>query len=439
MKMKLAIAGTGYVGLVTGVCLAEVGHTVICYDIQEEKISLLSEGKSPIYEPGVEDIIKKNMEESRLFFTTDPGEAYKEADCIFIAVGTPESEDGSANMQFVEEAAMTIASHIKPDSTVVIKSTVPVGVNERIEDLIFEHSGHRISVVSNPEFLREGSAIHDSFNGDRIVIGANDQLAGDLVEKIYQPFNIPVVRTDVRSAEMIKYASNAFLATKISFINEVANLCEATGANVADVAKGMGMDKRIGEQFLRAGIGFGGSCFPKDTKALQKLAGDYHYDFKILSAVIDVNSRQKLKLFEKAREFYPEMTGKKAAILGLSFKPNTDDIREAPSIELLNELLLAGAEVEVYDPIAMKNVETIYGNKINYASSAEACLQDKDVAFIVTEWEEIKSIPLESYRTKMTVPNIVDGRNCYSLEEAAASGINYLSIGRQMIKSSQHC
>jgi UDPglucose 6-dehydrogenase len=433
--MRIAIAGTGYVGLVTGVCLAEVGHQVTCFDINEEKIEFLRSGTSPIYEPGLEELMKKNMEEGRLFFTSSPDEAYRQAEVVFIAVGTPEKEDGSADLRYIEKAAITIAQHVNNDVVVVIKSTVPVGTNEKVEQLLKTKAPTDITirVVSNPEFLREGSAVYDTFHADRIVIGANDEEAGNLVEKIYEPFHLPILRTDIRSAEMIKYASNVFLATKISFINEIANLCEKTGADIEDVAKGMGMDQRIGAKFLRAGIGFGGSCFPKDTKALQKTAAEHNYQFHILDAVLQVNNIQKGKLYEKAKTIFPSLQGKTVAVLGLAFKPNTDDIREAPSLELLQQLLLDEANVRVYDPIAMKNVKKIFGDKLTYASHIEEAITEAEVAFIVTEWDQIKQFPLTQYQKLMKHPLIIDGRNCYTLDQAQQARIHYLSIGRKPI------
>ncbi|MGD6875647.1 UDP-glucose dehydrogenase family protein [Bacillus infantis] len=433
--MNITIAGTGYVGLVTGVCLSDVGHHITCFDINEDKVAMLNSGKSPIYEPGLEELIKINMEKGKLKFTSSPKEAYAGAECIFLAVGTPENEDGSANLTYIEDAALTISEYITTDAIIVTKSTVPVGTNERIERLIKERLPQSINIkaVSNPEFLREGTAIHDTFHGDRIVIGSNDEDAGDAVEKIYAPFNIPVVRTDIRSAEMIKYASNAFLATKISFINEVANLCEATGANIEHVAEGMGYDKRIGNRFLQAGVGFGGSCFPKDTKALQHLAAQHDYDFQMLQVIINVNTEQKNKLFSKAQSHLGSLEGKRAAVLGLSFKPNTDDIREAPSLELINHLLLENADVTVFDPIAMSNVEKLYGNKIEYARSAEMAIEGADVAFIVTEWKEIKEISLNTFKSLMRTAIIFDGRNCFEIQEAERSGVEYYSIGRRPV------
>ncbi|MBU8881099.1 UDP-glucose/GDP-mannose dehydrogenase family protein [Bacillus sp. FJAT-29790] len=433
--MKITIAGTGYVGLVTGVCLSEVGHHITCFDVNKQTISLLNSGESPIYEPGLENLIRNNKEAGRLHFTSNPEKAYAEADCIFIAVGTPENEDGSANLLSIENVALSISKYVHKDITIVTKSTVPVGTNEWIGRIIQERipKEYRVTVVSNPEFLREGSAIYDTFNGDRIVIGSDDREAGKRIEKIYEPFNIPIIHTDIRSAEMIKYASNGFLAAKISFINEVANLCEKTGANVEKVAEGMGYDKRIGNQFLRAGIGFGGSCFPKDTKALQHLAAQYDYDFKILQAIIDVNNVQKNWLYEKAKQHFGSLNGKKAAVLGLAFKPNTDDIREAPSLELIQNLLLDEANVTVYDPIAMSNVGKIYGSKLQYAESVKEAIENADVTFIVTEWKEIKEFPLTEMRNGMLSPVIFDGRNCYSLEDARRLNVKYFSIGRMAI------
>ncbi len=430
--MRIAVVGIGYAGLVTGVCLSEVGHQVTCYDISSEKITELKQGRSPIYEPGIEELMSNNVQSGNLIFTTVAQEAYKDVDCIIIAVGTPESEDGSADLQYVETSAVTIAETIKSDTIVVIKSTVPVGTNEYIERLINERTskGIRVHLVSNPEFLREGSAIKDTFKGDRIVIGSENDEAGNLVEEVYKPFNVPIVRTDLKSAEMIKYASNAFLATKISFINEISNLCEKTGANVEKVALGMGFDQRIGNQFLKAGIGFGGSCFPKDTKALMNLAEQVEAPSHMLEAVLKVNQHQKGKLLEKAKNHFPSLEGKKAAILGLAFKPNTDDIREASSLDLINALLLNDVEVHVYDPIAMPKVKKIYGEGIHYHQEISEAIHGSDMAFIVTEWEQVKNYPLGNYRDLMATPVLFDGRNCISPLQAKQAGLHYSSIGR---------
>lgn len=434
--MNITITGTGYVGLVTGVCLADVGHRITCFDIDEEKIALLQQGISPIYEPGLDELIQKNLREQRLTFTANTYEAYAQADCIFIAVGTPQSEDGSANLTYIEEAALDIAKTITKDVIVVTKSTVPVGTNEWVGRVIREHAAPHltIKVVSNPEFLREGSAIYDTFQGDRIVIGADDKEAGEAIADIYKPFHLPIVHTDLRSAEMIKYASNSFLALKISFINEIANLCEKAGANIEDVAKGVGLDKRIGDKFLNAGIGFGGSCFPKDINALYHLANEHEYDFKILKSVIEVNQRQKRRLFEKAKQHFGTLNGKKVAILGLTFKPNTDDIRAAASLTLIEDLLAEGADITAYDPIGMPNVEKIYGGQIQFAPSAEQALENAEAAFIMTEWDEIKHLPLETFTTAMAAPIVFDGRNCFALEEVRKHKMKYYSIGRPNIE-----
>lgn len=434
--MKITITGTGYVGLVTGVCLSDVGHQIICFDINQEKISLLQQGISPIYEPGLDELIQKNLREKRLTFTADTKEAYSQADCIFIAVGTPQSEDGSANLSYIEQAALEIAKTITKDVIVVTKSTVPVGTNEWVSRIIREHvaPGIQIKVVSNPEFLREGSAIYDTFHGDRIVIGSEDKEAGETIANIYKPFQLPIVHTDLRSAEMIKYASNSFLALKISFINEIANLCEKVGGNIEYVAEGVGLDKRIGNKFLQAGIGFGGSCFPKDINALNHLANDYDYDFKILKSVIDVNQIQKRRLFEKAKQHFGSLAGKRVAVLGLTFKPNTDDIRAAASLKLIQDLLLEDAVITAYDPIGMPNVQKIYGDRIQYAESAEQALENAEAAFILTEWDEIKNLPLTTFKSAMVEPIIFDGRNCFSLNEVSKYGIRYYSIGRPTIE-----
>ncbi|MBE2914286.1 nucleotide sugar dehydrogenase [Anoxybacillus flavithermus] len=433
---KIAVVGTGYVGLVTGVCLSDIGHYVTCVDIDERKVKKMKYGISPIYEPGLDELMKRNIERGRLHFTTSHEEAFRDAEVIYIAVGTPQKEDGSADLRFVEQAARDIAVHIERDGVVVVtKSTVPVGTNEKIRAWIQQHLRRpiRFDVVSNPEFLREGSAIYDTFHGDRIVIGADNERAAAVMEEVNKPFGIPIFHTDIHSAEMIKYASNAFLATKISFINEIANICEKVGANVEDVAYGMGLDTRIGPQFLRAGIGYGGSCFPKDTKALVQIAGDVDHQFELLEAVIKVNNKQQLKLVEKARSRFGSLQGKKVALLGLAFKPNTDDMREAASIVIARELLREGASVAAYDPVAMENAKRIIGDEVVYASSVEEALTGADLAMIITEWEEIKQLPLELYAKCMKTPIVFDGRNCYPLEEVKKHAIEYHSIGRESV------
>ncbi|GGC84997.1 UDP-glucose 6-dehydrogenase YwqF [Thalassobacillus devorans] len=432
--MNIAVVGTGYVGLVTGVTLSDIGHNVTCIDIDKEKVEIMKKGTSPLYEPGLSELMNKNIKQSRLFFTTNHAEGFANAEVIYIAVGTPENEDGSANLAYVEQVAKDIAQYVVQDLIVVTKSTVPVGTNHKIKTIITENLVNNIKfeVVSNPEFLKEGSAIKDSFEGDRIVIGADSSEASAIIEKINQPFGVPVFRTDVRSAEMIKYASNAFLATKISFINEISNICDRVEANVEDVAKGMGMDKRIGPDFLKAGLGYGGSCFPKDTKALIQIAGNVHYDFQLLKGVVNVNRKQQRMIIEKLLERMPDIKGKRIAVLGLSFKPNTDDMREAASIVVTNSLIDRGAEVIAYDPIAMNNAKKILAPEVEYSTSVKGAINESDAVLILTEWDEIKDIDLNFF-SEMKYPLVVDGRNCFDLETMREHHIEYHSVGRPSI------
>ncbi|WP_017185335.1 UDP-glucose dehydrogenase family protein [Alkalibacillus haloalkaliphilus] len=429
--MNIAVVGTGYVGLVTGTCLADIGHHVTCIDIDEEKIAKLKRSESPIYEPGLEELLERNINSGNLTFTTDYEQGFKDKDVAYIAVGTPENEDGSANLTFVETVAKQIAETAQQDIIVVTKSTVPVGTNHHVLEILQQHKQEHVnvSVVSNPEFLREGSAIYDTFNGDRIVIGADNQHAADTIEEINRPFNVSVYKTDVASAEMIKYASNAFLATKISFINEVANICERVGANVEDVAAGMGMDDRIGNKFLNAGIGYGGSCFPKDTKALIDIAKRVDYDFKILNQVVDVNTQQQRLLVDKIKDhFNGNLQGKTFGVLGLAFKPNTDDMREAASIVVTKELLDAGATVKAFDPIAMDNAKQVLDDRINYQNNTENTIQNVDAILILTEWDEFKDLFNNEAFKAIQNPVVFDGRNIYGAEEV--SSMTYYSVGR---------
>ena len=430
--MKITVAGTGYVGLVTGVCLAELGHHVTCIDIQSQKIKMLQSSLSPIYEPGLEPLLIKNQSNNQLNFTTNPQIAYAQAEIIFITVGTPEKEDGTADLQYIENVCLSIAEHIENDVIICTKSTVPVGTNEKIKQII---NGNKlpyihIDVISNPEFLREGSAIFDFYHGDRIVIGADNPEAVKVMEQLYLPLGIPLIKTDIKSAEMIKYASNAFLATKISFINEIAALCEKVGANIDEVSYGIGQDKRIGPHFLQAGIGYGGSCFPKDTKALAKLAGNVQHSFELLNAVIEVNNRQQSLPVLKAKELFGSLLGKKVTVLGLSFKPKTDDIREAASLQIINGLLNESAIVTAYDPIAITNAKKVFGNQITYTDDIRDALMDSELAIIATEWDQIKSFPLHLYELYMKEAIIIDGRNCLPLHEMINHSIHYISIGR---------
>lgn len=434
--MRIAVAGTGYVGLITGVCLAEMGHHVVCTDVREEKIQLLKTGRSPIFEPGLEPMLKHNMSNGRLDFTTNPRTAYKNADIIFIAVGTPENEDGTANLDYIHAAAYTIGVSIENDVIVCTKSTVPVGTNEKIREIIqsVKPPPLQAMVVSNPEFLREGSGIIDFFNGDRIVIGTESREAASIMEKIYLPLKIPIMITDTRSAEMIKYASNAFLATKVSFINEIAAICEKVGANIEEVAYGIGKDKRIGPHFLQTGIGYGGSCFPKDTKALVQIAGNVKHKFELLESVIKVNNRQQTLAVMKAKETLGPLKGKRVALLGLAFKPDTDDVREAASLTIAKALKDEGAKVIAYDPAAIPNARKILGNGIEYTMDIQLAIENADAAIIATEWDHIKHLPLELYAEKMKSPIIIDGRNCYSIQNISSHPITYISIGRPSIQ-----
>lgn len=433
--MKIAIIGTGYVGLVTGVCLSEIGHTVVCLDINEEKVQSMKKGVSPIYEPGLEELMLKNMEAGRLDFTTSHITGLKDADVVYIAVGTPQGEDGSANLSYIYNAARDIGQNITRDAVVVTKSTVPLGTNHKVRELVLANlqGNHCVEVVSNPEFLREGQAIHDSFNGDRIVIGADNEEAANIIEEINKPFNLPILKTSISSAEMIKYAANAFLATKISFINEIANLSEKVGADVSEVAKGMGQDARIGAKFLNAGIGYGGSCFPKDTHALVKISQDHEHNFHLLKSVIEINEQQKTLLVEKAIERFGSLKGKRVALLGLAFKPETDDMREAASISVSKRLVEEGAEVIGYDPIAAENAKKVLPEQVAYAEQIEDAIKQADMVFILTDWKEIVEKALIMSNLFLKNPVIFDGRNCYSLEDAKRYKAEYHSIGRNAV------
>ncbi|AIW87959.1 UDP-glucose 6-dehydrogenase ywqF [Bacillus mycoides] len=435
--MKIAVVGTGYVGLVTGVALSHIGHDVTCVDIDEKKVERMRKGISPIYEPGLEELMLQNIEENRLFFTTSHQEGFENAQVVYIAVGTPEREDGSANLSYIEQVAKDIAQNVKHEIIVVTKSTVPVGTNHYIKQIIAENLNKniKVEVVSNPEFLREGSSVYDTFNGDRIVVGSDSVEAANVIEEINKPFGIPVYKTDIRSAEMIKYASNAFLATKISFINEIANICEKAGANIEDVAQGMGLDQRIGSMFLKAGIGYGGSCFPKDTKALTKIASNVDLDFTLLKAVVEVNNKQQHKLVKAAQSKLGSLQDKKVAVLGLAFKPNTDDMREAASVVIIKELLGEGAEVTAYDPVAIENAKKLLPGTVEFTKELQEALLDKDLVFIVTEWQEVKELDLSLFAKLMKNPIVFDGRNCFDLKEVSKYEIDYYSIGRSNVQN----
>lgn len=429
--MKIAIAGTGYVGLVTGVCLAETGHHVTCVDVDTNKIEQMKKGISPIYEPGLEELMQKNQ--NKLTYTTDYAAAYHDADVIFIGVGTPEKKDGSANLTYVYCVAKQIAESAKKDCVVVVKSTVPIGTNDKVEQLIRNNLAHdiKVSVASNPEFLSQGTAVRDTLHASRIVIGAEDDFTEEVLRKVYAGFkDVPLLVTNRKSAEMIKYASNDFLALKISYINEIANLCEIVGANVEDVAKGMGFDPRIGNRFLHAGIGYGGSCFPKDTKALSWMASFNDVELKTIKAAIEVNEQQKLKLLKKARKYYSDFSGLTVAVLGLTFKPGTDDLREAPSLVNIPILLDDGATVKAWDPVGVNNFKKKIPDDITYCDTIQETLYDADICFIFTEWPQIMELQPEDFLTAMKKPVVLDGRNCLNVKEFYESNVIYEGIGR---------
>ena len=439
--MKIVVAGTGYVGLVTGACLSEIGHKVTCVDIDENKVTMMKKGISPIYEPGLDELLKRNYEEGRLDFTTDYKNAYKDANIVFIGVGTPEREDGSANLDYVFKVCEQIAESVENNCLVVVKSTVPIGTNDRVEEFLKEHvkAGIHIEVASNPEFLAQGTAVKDTLHASRIVIGVESKEAEEKLRYVYEGFNQPIVVTNRRSAEMIKYASNDFLALKISFINEIANVCEIVGANIEDVARGMSYDKRIGDKFLKAGLGYGGSCFPKDTKALHWLANDSGYEIKTIKATIEVNENQKYKMFRKAKQRFGSLKGMKVAVLGLTFKPETDDLREAPSIPNIKRLLDEGAEIVVFDPVGEENFKKKFNLPIEYVKSPKEALKNADVAFIFTEWKEIKNLDLQCYERLMKTPIIFDGRNCYDINLVKDHNIDYYSVGRKEVLNCNLC
>ena len=431
-QYKIAVAGTGYVGLVAGVCFAEKGHQVICVDVDEKKIELMKSGVSPIYEQDLEELMQKNYKEGRLNYTTDYKSAYKWANAIFIGVGTPEQPDGSANLSYVATVSRQIAESVEKDCLVVVKSTVPIGTNDKVEQFIKDSlvNNVKVEVASNPEFLAQGTAVRDTLHAKRIIIGTESKEAEKMLMEIYEPFDLPIVSVNRRSAEMIKYASNDFLALKISYMNDIANLCELVGANIQDVAKGMSYDPRIGASFLNAGIGYGGSCFPKDTKALKYLAKQHGYKLKTVEAAVDVNIEQKTKLYKKACERLITFNGLKVAVLGLAFKPGTDDLREAPSLDNIELLLKQGANIYAYDPVAMENFKKKYPTQIKYVENPEEALKDANVCFIFTEWKEIKEIKPDTYKKLMKTPLVYDGRNIYDLKEMKDKQIEYYSIGR---------
>jgi UDPglucose 6-dehydrogenase len=431
--MKIAVVGTGYVGLVAGACFAESGNDVVCVDKDDTKVRTLKRGKIPIYEPGLEELVRRNRTEGRLTFTTMLPKAVREAVIIFIAVGTPQGEDGSADLKHVLGVAGEIARAMNGYKVIVDKSTVPVGTSERVREVIRRGTTHPFSVVSNPEFLKQGAAIDDFMKPDRVVIGVEDERARDLMLELYAPFTrtgAPIMVMDCASAELSKYAANAMLAARISFMNEVANVCELVGADVDHVRRAIGSDRRIGTAFLFPGVGYGGSCFPKDVQAMIRFACDKSYQFKILESVEAVNKAQKTRLFAKIKKHFGTVKGKTVAVWGLAFKPRTDDMREAPAIPLIEALLAAGATVQAYDPEAIKVARGIFGNKITYAASNYDALKGADCLVIVTEWNEFRRPDFSRMRSLMRSAVVFDGRNIFTPDEMKQSGFAYYSIGR---------
>ncbi|QJD87443.1 UDP-glucose dehydrogenase family protein [Cohnella herbarum] len=430
--MNITVIGTGYVGLVSGVCFAELGNRVICVDKDPEKIDVLNSGGIPIYEPGLKELAVANRKSGKLSFTTDLPGAVRRSDIIILAVGTPPLANGEANLAYIDQAALEIAEAMNGYKIVAVKSTVPVGTNERIAALIRSRTSLRFDSISLPEFLREGSAIQDTMHPDRIIIGADCSSAAETMALLHKPLTEQIVITDIRSAEMIKYASNAFLATKISFINEIANICEKVGADVTQVAEGMGYDKRIGPSFLKAGIGYGGSCFPKDTHALIQIAGHVDYEFKLLRSVVEVNQDQRFNVIRKLESIFDgEMRGKTVAVWGLAFKPNTDDVRDSPALEIIRHLVDNGVKVKAYDPIAMANFQTLFGKEgVAWCDNAMDTAQGADALCLLTEWDEFSGMDLGQLQTVMKRPILIDGRNVFKEENLLGTDFVYYSVGR---------
>lgn len=436
--MNIAVVGTGYVGLVTGTCFAETGNSVYCIDIDREKVEKMRNGEIPIYEPGLEVLFERNIKQGRLRFTTDLAEGIKDAEIIFLALPTPPGEDGSADLSYVLNVAEDLSGLIDKYTVIVDKSTVPVGTGEKVKNILSKKLDSSLfDVVSNPEFLREGVAVQDFMKPERVVIGAETERAENVMKTLYEPFvrqGNPIICMDIRSAELTKYAANAFLATKISFMNEIANLCELVGADVDDVRRGIGTDSRIGKRFLFPGVGYGGSCFPKDVNALFKTSEEYNYDFRILDSVMSVNKRQKLKIAEKiSTHFGGQLEGKTIAIWGLAFKPNTDDIREAPAIDTINKLLEMGCSIQAYDPEANENIRKIFGDRIQLVKDPYSACASADALAIITEWNVFRTPNFEKMSETLKNKLIFDGRNLYDLDQMRELGFEYYSIGRQQV------
>ncbi|NIA02123.1 MAG: nucleotide sugar dehydrogenase [Nitrospirae bacterium] len=435
--MKIAIIGTGYVGLTTGACLADVGHDVFCVDIDKEKIENLKKGIIPIYEPGLEKLVRKN----KINFTTDPAEAIKSSEIIISAVGTPMGRDHNADLKYVKEVAKTFGIHANNHKVFINKSTVPVGTGEMCKTIINEEFAKRnadfgFEIISNPEFLREGTAIQDTMKPDRIVIGTESEKAQETMKKLYDSFDTPILFTDIKTAEIIKYAANSFLATKISFINEIADFCEHSGGNIKDVAKGIGLDKRIGDKFLNAGIGYGGSCLPKDVKALIQKGQEFNCDFSLLKAAEEINKSQKLLLFKKLQKHLGSLEGKLIGIWGLSFKPKTDDMREAPSLTIIKNLQSSGAYIKAYDPKGTENAKKLIETfNIDFSASALEAAKEVDALLILTEWQEFIDTDLQALKSTMKTPLILDGRNIFNKSVVEKAGFKYVGIGQSEQKT----
>ena len=433
--MKITVVGTGYVGLVSGTCFAETGNQVVCVDIDADKVKRMQNGEVPIYEPGLEVLFERNTKQGRLTFTTDLAEGIKDAEVIFLALPTPPGADGSADLSFVLKVASDLSTIVTDYKVIVDKSTVPVGTAEKVHAALVENLDESLfDVVSNPEFLREGVAVEDFMKPDRVVIGTSSEKAKEVMLRLYEPFvrqGNPIILMDERSAEMTKYAANSYLATRITFMNEIANLCDKLGANVDMVRKGMGSDNRIGKRFLFPGVGYGGSCFPKDVQALAKTANEASYDFRILNSVMSVNDDQKKILSQRIINYFGgNIEGKTIAMWGLAFKPNTDDIREAPALTIIDDLLAAGASVKVFDPEAMENVKRIYGSKIHFCKSQYEALENADTLAVITEWQVFRTPDFDKIKDLLKNPAVFDGRNVYDVDRMRQMGFYYESIGR---------
>lgn len=439
--MKIGVIGTGYVGLVTGVCFADSGNHVICVDNNPAKLESLKQGEIPIYEPGLKPLFDRSVREGRLEFTNNLEYCVDNSDIVFLCLPTPPGEDGQADLKYVLNVGEEIGKIIKSYKVLVNKSTVPVGTAEKVTERVKRNAKAEFDVVSNPEFLREGAAVEDFMKPERVVVGTTSSRAMELMKQLYDPFvrsGNPVLFMDERSSELTKYAANAFLATKITFMNEIANVCERVGANVDNVRRGIGTDSRIGKRFLFAGIGYGGSCFPKDVQALDYTSDEYGYNFQILKAVMDVNDRQKLSIVEKVKMFYQgELKGKTFGIWGLAFKPETDDVREAPALYILEELLKAGAHIKAYDPEAMQTFKIAFGEelsaKVDFVSKRAEAIKDVDALVICTEWNEFRTVDFTDVKASMKAPVIFDGRNLYDLDQAEKAGLTYISVGRKTV------